>query len=104
MNYNEAFKTAVARVRAEGRYRVFADLLRNRGKFPRARYREAQGEVTAYGMSGKFAGAVHLQGLEFGSTRFLCSLDPRSSPCCDSGLSWRATATRSPRRSTPTAS
>ncbi|WP_192900989.1 5-aminolevulinate synthase [Marinicauda algicola] len=45
MNYKDAFTSAVARVRAEGRYRVFADLLRNRGKFPRARYREAQGEV-----------------------------------------------------------
>ncbi|GGE37070.1 5-aminolevulinate synthase [Marinicauda pacifica] len=45
MNYNEAFKTAVARVRAEGRYRVFADLLRTRGSFPRARYRVSTGEM-----------------------------------------------------------
>lgn len=45
MNYTDAFTSAVARVRAEGRYRVFADLLRNRGDFPRARYREEHGEV-----------------------------------------------------------
>ena len=45
MNYKNAFTSAVARVRAEGRYRVFADILRNRGEFPRARYRVPSGEV-----------------------------------------------------------
>jgi 5-aminolevulinate synthase len=37
-NYREAFETAVSAVRAEGRYRVFADLERIRGRFPRALY------------------------------------------------------------------
>ncbi|NWG92361.1 MAG: 5-aminolevulinate synthase [Parvularculaceae bacterium] len=37
-NYQEAFETALSAVRAEGRYRVFADLERIRGRFPRALY------------------------------------------------------------------
>jgi 5-aminolevulinate synthase len=45
MDYNSAFQSAVSRVRAEGRYRVFADLLRRRGEFPRARYRNTSGDV-----------------------------------------------------------
>jgi len=45
MNYDDAFKAAIARVKLEGRYRVFADLLRNKGKFPRARWRAPSGEV-----------------------------------------------------------
>ncbi|WP_199241134.1 5-aminolevulinate synthase [Marinicauda salina] len=45
MDYTGAFKSAVARVRAEGRYRVFADLLRKRGEFPRARYRTEHGDT-----------------------------------------------------------
>ncbi|MFN3314926.1 MAG: 5-aminolevulinate synthase [Hyphomonas sp.] len=51
MDYTAAFKASVARVRAEGRYRVFADLLRKKGAFPRARYRSADGsarEVTVW--------------------------------------------------------
>jgi 5-aminolevulinate synthase len=35
-DYKSAFKSAVERVRSEGRYRVFADLKRRRGEFPRA--------------------------------------------------------------------
>ncbi len=45
MDYNAAFKASVARVRAEGRYRVFANLLRKRGEFPKARLRDETGEV-----------------------------------------------------------
>jgi 5-aminolevulinate synthase len=45
MNYRDAFKSAVARVRAEGRYRVFANLRRYRGEFPKARYRTDSGEM-----------------------------------------------------------
>ncbi|MCB2113221.1 MAG: 5-aminolevulinate synthase [Parvularculaceae bacterium] len=37
-DYNEAFQNALAAVRGEGRYRVFADLERIRGRFPRALY------------------------------------------------------------------
>ncbi|MFT4077176.1 MAG: 5-aminolevulinate synthase [Asticcacaulis sp.] len=36
MNYNAAFEAAVEAVRAEGRYRVFANLKRHVGQFPRA--------------------------------------------------------------------
>jgi 5-aminolevulinate synthase len=36
MNYTAAFEAAVAKVQDEGRYRVFADLKRHCGEFPRA--------------------------------------------------------------------
>ena len=36
MDYKAAIHTAVESVRAEGRYRVFADLKRHRGDFPMA--------------------------------------------------------------------
>lgn len=45
MDYRDAFKSAVARVRAEGRYRVFANLRRYRGEFPKARYRTENGDI-----------------------------------------------------------
>lgn len=45
MDYKEAFTSAVARVRAEGRYRVFANLRRCKGGFPRARWRTPEGDV-----------------------------------------------------------
>jgi len=38
MDYKAAFRSAVDKVRGEGRYRVFADLKRHRGEFPRARW------------------------------------------------------------------
>src|SRR5690606_31084082 len=37
-DYSQAFRNALEAVRAEGRYRVFADLERIRGRFPRAIY------------------------------------------------------------------
>ncbi|MFD1189379.1 5-aminolevulinate synthase [Phenylobacterium conjunctum] len=43
MNYQDAFRTALDRVRQEGRYRVFADLKRHRGEFPRATWTQADG-------------------------------------------------------------
>ncbi|MEN0652114.1 5-aminolevulinate synthase [Hyphobacterium sp. WM6] len=45
MDYTAAFTSAVARVRAEGRYRVFANLLRRKGEFPRARWRTPDGDT-----------------------------------------------------------
>jgi 5-aminolevulinate synthase len=38
MDYKAAFRNAVDQVKAEGRYRVFADLKRHRGHFPRATF------------------------------------------------------------------
>ncbi|WP_339744897.1 5-aminolevulinate synthase [uncultured Maricaulis sp.] len=45
MDYQNAFETAVRRVKAEGRYRVFANLLRRKGEFPVARWRSPEGQV-----------------------------------------------------------
>ncbi|WP_298748272.1 5-aminolevulinate synthase [uncultured Brevundimonas sp.] len=42
-DYKAAFKTAVEQVKSEGRYRVFADLRRVRGQFPKAIRRRADG-------------------------------------------------------------
>jgi 5-aminolevulinate synthase len=43
MDYRRYFRDAVAQVRAEGRYRVFANLARECGRFPQARYFAADG-------------------------------------------------------------
>ena len=43
MDYARAFVKALQRVKDEGRYRVFADIRRNRGNFPSARHFAAQG-------------------------------------------------------------
>jgi 5-aminolevulinate synthase len=43
MDYKAAFETAVAQVRDEGRYRVFADLKRHAGNFPRATWTRDDG-------------------------------------------------------------
>ena len=37
MNYNQIFDQAIDRLHSEGRYRVFIDILRNKGAFPNAR-------------------------------------------------------------------
>jgi 5-aminolevulinate synthase len=39
----QVFEDAVAAIREEGRYRVFADIMRERGRFPRARLRMENG-------------------------------------------------------------
>jgi 5-aminolevulinate synthase len=44
MDYNRAFELAIGEVRTEGRYRVFADVKRVQGQFPRARLRTKDGE------------------------------------------------------------
>ena len=43
MDYRQAFHSALERVRSEGRYRVFADLKRHRGQFPKATWTQADG-------------------------------------------------------------
>src|SRR5436190_11815144 len=43
MDYKAAFTSALEQVRQEGRYRVFADLKRHRGEFPRATWTRADG-------------------------------------------------------------
>jgi 5-aminolevulinate synthase len=51
MDYKAAFESAVEQVKAEGRYRVFADLKRHRGNFPRATYTGEDGhesEITVW--------------------------------------------------------
>jgi 5-aminolevulinate synthase len=51
MDYKAAFKAAIEQVKAEGRYRVFADLKRHRGAFPRATFTHDQGresEITVW--------------------------------------------------------
>ena len=51
MDYKAAFTSAVEKVRQEGRYRVFADLKRHRGDFPRATWTRGDGatsEVTVW--------------------------------------------------------
>ena len=45
MDYQAAFGSAVRRVKAEGRYRVFANLMRKKGEFPNARWRTPEGDV-----------------------------------------------------------
>jgi 5-aminolevulinate synthase len=44
MDYEARFRQAIDSLRSEGRYRVFMDIARERGNFPRARHYGAQGE------------------------------------------------------------
>jgi 5-aminolevulinate synthase len=37
VNYDQIFDTAIERLHSEGRYRVFIDILRNKGSYPNAR-------------------------------------------------------------------
>ena len=37
VNYEQVFDSAIDRLHSEGRYRVFIDILRNKGAFPNAR-------------------------------------------------------------------
>ena len=50
MNYQEFFTSQLDQLREDGNYRVFADLERHRGKFPRARFRgrDGSGDVTIW--------------------------------------------------------
>ena len=46
MDYKAAFADALDKVRAEGRYRVFADLKRHRGRFPNATWTRPDGSTS----------------------------------------------------------
>ena len=41
MDYQRSFKDAIARLKAEGRYRTFANLERDARRFPMAQWRPA---------------------------------------------------------------
>ena len=43
MDYERFFAETIAGLRAEGRYRVFADLERHAGRFPHATFRDENG-------------------------------------------------------------
>ena len=45
MRYDQIFRDAIARLHEEGRYRVFVDILRDRGAYPGARRIDAAGEA-----------------------------------------------------------
>ncbi len=69
MNYDTLFRKQLDGLRSEGRYRVFADLERQAGKFPRAKHHGASGvgEVTVWcsndylcmGQNEKVLAAMH---------------------------------------------
>jgi 5-aminolevulinate synthase len=49
MDYRATFAAALDRLRAEGRYRVFADICRERGRFPKARhFGDNQRQITVW--------------------------------------------------------
>src|SRR5438874_8836289 len=48
MDYESFFKTRLDALRAEGRYRIFADLERRCGRFPRAYDHRIGAEVTVW--------------------------------------------------------
>jgi 5-aminolevulinate synthase len=48
MDYEGFFKTRLDALRAEGRYRVFADLERKAGEFPRAHDHASGREITVW--------------------------------------------------------
>jgi 5-aminolevulinate synthase len=48
MNYQQFFKSRLDGLRAEGRYRVFADLERHAGNFPRAFHHSIGAEITVW--------------------------------------------------------
>ena len=44
MNYEQFFEDAISKVKGEGRYRVFTEIARHRGDFPKATYFQADGQ------------------------------------------------------------
>ena len=78
MDYEAQFRGAVARVRAEGRYRVFADLARQVGRYPRARWRGPAGvrEVVIW-CSNDYLGMGHHAAVLAGATEAVRQLRRR---------------------------
>ena len=107
-DYKSAFQSSVEQVRSEGRYRVFADLKRHRGSFPKADFirPEATRPITVWcsndylgmGQNPKVIAAMHealdLVGAGSGGTRAQAWRVLHTAGC--TGCSYSTSITASP--------